>query len=62
MQTTTVTYRYQRSASGLTVGAHLFGFLAIILMLVWLLHYRGGLEYDSDNSDRVFNVSNDLLI
>ncbi|CAL8995254.1 unnamed protein product [Prunus brigantina] len=56
MQTTTVTYRYQRSASGLTVGAHLFGFLAIILMLVWLLHYRGGLEYDSDNSDRVFNV------
>ncbi|TQD89591.1 hypothetical protein C1H46_024837 [Malus baccata] len=48
--------RYKRSASRLTVGAHLFGILAIILMLVWLLHYRGGIDYESDNSDRVFNV------
>ncbi|KAM2329870.1 hypothetical protein ACFX1X_020772 [Malus domestica] len=56
MHTTAVNYRYKRSASRLTVGAHLFGILAIILMLVWLLHYRGGIDYDSDNSDRVFNV------
>ncbi|KAM0961053.1 hypothetical protein ACFX13_020799 [Malus domestica] len=56
MHTTVVNYRYKRSASRLTVGAHLFGILAIILMLVWLLHYRGGIDYDSDNSDRVFNV------
>ncbi|CAN6727920.1 unnamed protein product [Malus baccata var. baccata] len=50
---TTINYRYERSASRLTVGAHLFG---LILLLVWLLHYRGGIDYDSDNSDRVFNV------
>ncbi|KAJ1430578.1 Cytochrome b561/ferric reductase transmembrane [Sesbania bispinosa] len=36
--------------------AHLFGIIAIILMLVWLLHYREGIEYDSDNALRVFNV------
>lgn len=56
MRTSTISYRYERSASRLTVGAHLFGILALILLLVWLLHYRGGLDYDSDNSDRVFNV------
>ncbi|CAK7326851.1 unnamed protein product [Dovyalis caffra] len=47
---------YRQSASRLTVVAHLFGILAVVLMLVWLLHYRGGIEYDSDNTDRVFNV------
>uniref|UniRef100_A0A6M2ELC0 Cytochrome b561 domain-containing protein n=1 Tax=Populus davidiana TaxID=266767 RepID=A0A6M2ELC0_9ROSI len=47
---------YRQSASRLTVVAHLFGILAFILMLVWLLHYRGGIEYHSDNSDRVFNA------
>ncbi|KAE9601051.1 hypothetical protein Lal_00023814 [Lupinus albus] len=39
-----------------SVLAHLFGILAIILLLVWLLHYREGIEYDSDNPLRVFNV------
>ncbi|PRQ40990.1 probable transmembrane ascorbate ferrireductase 3 [Rosa rugosa] len=53
---TNTNYRYQRSASRLTIGAHLFGILALILLLVWLLHYRGGLDYDSDNAEQVFNV------
>ncbi|KAJ9153006.1 hypothetical protein P3X46_026498 [Hevea brasiliensis] len=53
---TVVTYHYRRSASRLTLVAQLFGILAFILMLIWLLHYRGGIEYDSDNIDRVFNV------
>ncbi|KAF2305693.1 hypothetical protein GH714_007592 [Hevea brasiliensis] len=53
---TGVIYHYRRSASRLTIAAHLFGILAFILMLIWLLHYRGGIEYDSDNVDRVFNV------
>ncbi|XP_061373830.1 probable transmembrane ascorbate ferrireductase 3 [Gastrolobium bilobum] len=39
-----------------TVLAQLFGFLAIILLLVWLLHYREGIEYDSEDALRVFNV------
>ncbi|KDP38167.1 hypothetical protein JCGZ_04810 [Jatropha curcas] len=51
-----VVYRYRRSASRLTVVAHLFGILAFILMLIWLLRYRGGIEYDSYDADRVFNV------
>ncbi|XP_020222923.1 probable transmembrane ascorbate ferrireductase 3 [Cajanus cajan] len=41
---------------GTTVFAHLFGLLALILLLVWLLHYREGIEYDSENPFRVFNV------
>ncbi|XP_042024551.1 probable transmembrane ascorbate ferrireductase 3 [Salvia splendens] len=48
--------RYHSSASGLTVVAHFFGILATILMLVWLLHYREGLDLDSDDARRVFNV------
>ncbi|XWS34360.1 hypothetical protein CRYUN_Cryun21dG0032600 [Craigia yunnanensis] len=47
---------HQASASRLTIFAHLFGILAFILMLVWLLHYRGGIEYDSYDGYRVFNV------
>lgn len=47
---------FRRSASRITVVAHVFGLLALVLLLVWLLHYRGGLDYDSDNSYRVFNV------
>ncbi|GAA0156944.1 reductase [Lithospermum erythrorhizon] len=49
-------HRYKRSTSGVTIVAHVFGVLSLILMLVWLLHYRGGIELDSDNAYRVFNV------
>ncbi|KAE8667258.1 putative transmembrane ascorbate ferrireductase 3 [Hibiscus syriacus] len=53
---TVVPHNYRRSASRLTILAHLFGILAFILMLVWLLHYRGGIEYGSYDGSRVFNV------
>ncbi|XP_010553517.1 PREDICTED: probable transmembrane ascorbate ferrireductase 3 [Tarenaya hassleriana] len=46
----------KRSSTRLTLLAHFFGILSVILMLVWLLHYREGIEYDSDNPARVFNV------
>ncbi|KAK8507944.1 hypothetical protein V6N13_055412 [Hibiscus sabdariffa] len=52
----TVTLTYRRSASRLTIFAHVFGVLSFILMLVWLLQYRGGIEYDSYEGYRVFNV------
>ncbi|KAK8567403.1 hypothetical protein V6N13_105372 [Hibiscus sabdariffa] len=55
-QVAVVTHNYRLSASRLTIFAHVFGILAFILMLVWLLHYRGGIEYDSYYGDRVFNV------
>ncbi|KAK7319153.1 hypothetical protein RJT34_03871 [Clitoria ternatea] len=38
------------------VLAHFFGFLALILLLVWLLHFQGGIEYDSDIALHVFNA------
>ncbi|XP_022726972.1 probable transmembrane ascorbate ferrireductase 3 [Durio zibethinus] len=47
---------HRGSASRLTILAQLFGILAFILMLFWLLHYRGGIEYDSYDGSRVFNV------
>ncbi|XP_071717553.1 probable transmembrane ascorbate ferrireductase 3 [Rutidosis leptorrhynchoides] len=40
----------------ITVLAHLFGILANILMLIWLLHYREGLDLDSSSPYRIFNV------
>lgn len=49
--------RYRKRASRITVIAHLFGIIALVLMLVWLLHYRGGLDLDSDNPYRILNVS-----
>ncbi|KAL3830697.1 hypothetical protein ACJIZ3_019499 [Penstemon smallii] len=49
-------YRYRRPASNVTYLAHLFGVIAIIFMLVWLLHYRGGIDLDSDHANRIFNV------
>lgn len=53
--------RYKRTASGITALAHLLGVLAILLLLVWLLHFREGIHYDSGNPDRVFNVNQSLL-
>uniref|UniRef100_A0A803N0K8 Cytochrome b561 domain-containing protein n=1 Tax=Chenopodium quinoa TaxID=63459 RepID=A0A803N0K8_CHEQI len=47
---------YRRRASSITPVAHFFGILSIILLLVWLLHYRGGLGLDSDNPYRILNV------
>ncbi|KAJ0546862.1 putative ascorbate ferrireductase (transmembrane) [Helianthus annuus] len=44
------------TSSRITVAAHMFGILANILMLIWLLHYREGIELDSSNPYRVFNV------
>ncbi|KAK7310141.1 hypothetical protein RJT34_07443 [Clitoria ternatea] len=44
------------SALGISALAHLFGILAIILLLVWLLHYREGIDFDSHYGPRVFNV------
>ncbi|KAJ8565299.1 hypothetical protein K7X08_007875 [Anisodus acutangulus] len=53
---TMVTYRYYRQASRITIFAHVFGVIAMILMLVWLLHYREGVDLDSYDPDKIFNV------
>lgn len=49
-------YLYRQSASRVTILAHLFGIIAIVLLLVWLLHFREGMNLDSDNPFRIFNV------
>jgi hypothetical protein len=36
--------------------AHLLFLTTAVLMLVWLLHYRGGINIESEDPDRVFNV------
>ncbi|XP_016490353.2 putative transmembrane ascorbate ferrireductase 3 [Nicotiana tabacum] len=51
-----VTYQYYRPASKITIFAHLFGLLALILMLVWLLHYREGVNLFSYYPNQIFNV------
>ncbi|XP_028062384.1 probable transmembrane ascorbate ferrireductase 3 [Camellia sinensis] len=48
--------RYLTPASRITVVAHLFGITALILLLVWLLHYRTGFDLDSSHPERVFNL------
>ncbi|XP_068658493.1 probable transmembrane ascorbate ferrireductase 3 [Aristolochia californica] len=47
---------YNVRGSRTSLLAHLFGVVAAILMLVWLLHFREGIDLDSDLPDRVFNV------
>ncbi|GFZ21372.1 hypothetical protein Acr_29g0005340 [Actinidia rufa] len=49
-------HRFRRSASRITVLAHALGVTTLSLLLVWLLHYREGINLDSDNASRVFNV------
>ncbi|KAL0704148.1 hypothetical protein Bca4012_070573 [Brassica carinata] len=44
---------FKRHSSLSTLVAHFFGILAVILMLIWLLHYREGIEYGSDNPLKV---------
>ncbi|KAF4348206.1 hypothetical protein G4B88_009082 [Cannabis sativa] len=41
--------RRRGSGAGLRGLAYLFGVLSIILMIIWLLHFRGSIEYDSQN-------------
>ncbi|XXG81786.1 hypothetical protein AAC387_Pa09g2356 [Persea americana] len=38
------------------VAAQMFGVTAFVLMLLWLLHFRGGLNLNSQNKDLIFNV------
>lgn len=53
---TGITYHYYRPASRITIFAHIFGVIALILMLVWLLHYREGVDLDSYDPSKIFNV------
>ncbi|XP_051148586.1 probable transmembrane ascorbate ferrireductase 3 [Andrographis paniculata] len=43
-------------AARAATAAHVLGVISIVLLLVWLLHYREGIRLDSPNAFRIFNV------
>lgn len=45
-----------------TYVAHLLGIVAIVLVLFWNLHFRGGLAWNSDNKAQIFNVLSNLSL
>ncbi|KAK1288645.1 putative ascorbate-specific transmembrane electron transporter 1 [Acorus calamus] len=47
--------RFLVSTMPVTVIVHLFGVAAMTLMLVWILHFWGGVSLTSDNKERLFN-------
>ncbi|XP_077230755.1 putative ascorbate-specific transmembrane electron transporter 1 [Tasmannia lanceolata] len=49
-------HRIQFSSSRSAVFAHLFGLIAAILMLVWIFHFSGGIDLNSENTNLIFNV------
>jgi hypothetical protein len=49
-------YHHSVVASRVTMLAHLLFLTTAVLMLVWLLHYRGGINIQSEDPDKVFNV------
>ncbi|KAJ7566762.1 hypothetical protein O6H91_02G117300 [Diphasiastrum complanatum] len=45
-----------------TFLAHLFGAGLIALVLVWQLHFRGGLAWSSSNKEHIFNIHPVLML
>ena len=43
-------------ASRVSMLAHVLFLTTAVLMLVWLLHYRGGINIQSEDPEQVFNV------
>ncbi|KAL1296402.1 hypothetical protein HN51_057101 [Arachis hypogaea] len=45
-----------------TYVVHVLGLVAIIFVLVWNIHFRGGLAWDADNKNLIFNLHPVLMI
>ncbi|XP_004496575.1 transmembrane ascorbate ferrireductase 1 [Cicer arietinum] len=45
-----------------TYGVHLLGLVAIVLVLLWNLHFRGGLAWNSSNKALIFNLHPVLML
>ncbi|KAL2324525.1 hypothetical protein Fmac_023583 [Flemingia macrophylla] len=50
------------SAVPFTYVVHVLGIVAIILVLVWNIHFRGGLAWNSSNKALIFNIHPVLII
>ncbi|KAK6153264.1 hypothetical protein DH2020_012903 [Rehmannia glutinosa] len=53
---------YQMSALPVTMFGHLVAVAVITLVLLWLLHFRDGLAFKSDNKDKIFNLHPLLMV
>ncbi|KAL1806917.1 hypothetical protein ACET3Z_029985 [Daucus carota] len=47
---------FRLSATPVTIFAHLLVIAVTTLVLVWLLHFREGLAFESRNKDKIFNL------
>ncbi|XP_057810227.1 transmembrane ascorbate ferrireductase 2-like isoform X2 [Salvia miltiorrhiza] len=56
------TNRYSSHQAAAAMLAHLVAAALITLVLVWLLHFRGGLAFKSDNKAKIFNLHPLLMI
>ena len=48
---------FQVSATPFMIFAHLLALGVTTLLLLWLLHFREGFAFNSDNKLKIFNVS-----
>jgi len=44
-------------ATPFTYAAHALAAVAAVLVLVWCVHFRGGLALEAQNKNLIFNVS-----
>jgi hypothetical protein len=49
-------HRHSVVASRVAMFAHLLFLTTAVLMLVWLLRFRGGINIQSDDPEQIFNV------
>nr|CAB3493467.1 unnamed protein product [Digitaria exilis] len=49
-------HHHSMMASRVAMVAHLLFLTTAVLMLVWLLHYRGGINIQSEDPEQIFNV------
>lgn len=43
-------------ALGFTFAMHVLGAASAVLVLVWCVHFRGGLAFEASNKSLIFNV------
>ncbi|RVW34582.1 putative ascorbate-specific transmembrane electron transporter 1 [Vitis vinifera] len=53
---------FQITATPVTLFAHLLLIAVTTLVLVWLLHFQGGLAFKSGDNDKIFNLHPFLMI
>ncbi|KGN60469.1 transmembrane ascorbate ferrireductase 1 [Cucumis sativus] len=46
----------------LTVVSHVVGIVAMIMVLVWTIHFRGGLAWEAVNKNLIFNIHPVLML